>query len=95
MKQADTKITDKHEFKIDGEILYAPDKDMTVGGLIKIAIENKVLDPVDGGYTLEDGKGNAYAEDKIVHLDKVNVFYATENEPGPASASPNFTRLSP
>lgn len=85
MKQDDYKKSDKYEFKIDGEILYAPNKEMTAGDLIKIALDNKVLDPVEGGYTLEDGKGNILADDKFVHLDQINVFYATEREPGPAS----------
>ena len=75
----------RFEFKIDGEQLYAPRESMTVAELIDIALELKVLDPVQDGYTLEDGKGNTFAPDTIVELDKINVFYATENEPGPAS----------
>ena len=76
---------ERFEFKIDGEQLYAPRESMTVAELIDIALELKVLDPVQDGYTLEDGKGNTFAPDTIVELDKINVFYATENEPGPAS----------
>ena len=75
----------RFEFKIDGEQLYAPRESMTVAELIAIALELKVLDPVQDGYTLEDGKGNTFALDAIVELDKINVFFATENEPGPAS----------
>ena len=75
----------RFEFKIDAEQLYAPRESMTVAELIDIALEFKVLDPVQDGYTLEDGKGNTFAPDAIVDLDKINVFFATENEPGPAS----------
>ena len=73
------------EFKIDGETLYAPRESITIEELIQIALDRKVLDPVEGGYTLEDGKGNTFARDTIVDLDKTNVFFATENSPGPAS----------
>lgn len=73
------------EFKIDGEQLYAPKESMTAAALIQIAIEQKVLDPVQDGYTLEDGKGNTFAPDTIIDLEKIDIFYATENEPGPAS----------
>ena len=86
MKQDDVKKSERYEFKIDGDILYAPREQMTVDELIQIALDNKVLDPVDGGYTLEDGKGNALPGDKVVHLDKENVFFATEQEPGQASS---------
>ena len=75
----------RFEFKIDGEVLYAPRESMTVSQLIQIALDAKALDPVDGGYTLEDGKGDTFAPDTVVDLDKINVFYATENAPGPAS----------
>ena len=75
----------RFEFKIDGEQLYAPRETMTVAELIAIALEFKVLDPVPDGYTLEDGKGNRFALDAVVDLDKINGFFATENEPGPAS----------
>ena len=85
MKEDEIKKSDQYEFKIDGEILYAPREQMTVDKLIEIAINAKVLDPVEGGYTLEDGKGNELRGDQLVHLDKDNVFYATEQEPGPAS----------
>lgn len=77
--------TGKFEFKIDGEQLYAPRESMTAKELIDIALEAKVLDPVDEGYTLEDGKGNTFAPNVVVDLDKTNVFFATENAPGPAS----------
>lgn len=73
------------EFKIDGEQLYAPRQAMTVNELIQIAIDEKVLDRVEGGYSLEDGKHNVLAAGTIVDLEKNNVFYSTENEPGPAS----------
>ena len=85
MKQGDGKKSEMYEFKIDGEILYAPREQMTVDALIQIALDAKALDPVDGGYTLEDGKGNTLPGDKVVDLDKENVFYATEKEPGQAS----------
>lgn len=75
----------RFEFKIDGEQLYAPRESMTVQELIDIALQQKVLDPVPGGYALEDDKGNAYGPDKSIDLGKINVFYATENAPGPAS----------
>ena len=75
----------RFEFKIDGEQLYAPRESMTVQELLDIAFEKKVLDPVEGGYTLEDEKGNTFAADSVVDLDKTNVFHATENAPGPAS----------
>ena len=58
---------------------------MTAGELIEIALEAKVLDPVEGGYALEDEKKNLYARDAVIDLDKVSVFFATENAPGPAS----------
>ena len=86
MKQDETMKSDQYEFKIDGEILYAPREQMTVDHLIQIALDAKVLDPVEGGYTLEDGKGKTLPGDQIVHLDKENVFYATEHEPGQASS---------
>ena len=73
------------EFKIDGDVLYAPRESMTIKELIDIAVKQKVLDRVEGGYTFEDGKGNKFALDSVVHLDKTNVFFASENEPGPAS----------
>lgn len=73
------------EFKIDGEVLYAPLESMTISDLIDIALDAKVLDPIVGGYTLEDGNKNVFAADTVVDLSKVNVFFATENEPGPAS----------
>ena len=75
----------RFEFKIDGDQLYAPRESMTVNELIQIAIDAKVLDPVERGYSLEDGKHNVLAGDTIVDLEKNNVFYSTENEPGPAS----------
>ena len=75
----------RFEFKIDGDQLYAPRETMTIAELIDIALEVKVLDPVPDGYTLEDGKGNTFSPDAVVDLDKINVFFATENEPGPAS----------
>ena len=62
-----------------------PRESMTVAELIQIALDAKVLDPIQEGYTLEDGKGNTFALDAVVDLDKINVFFATENEPGPAS----------
>ena len=73
------------EFKIDGEQLYAPQESMTAAALIQIALDAKVLDPVQDGYTLEDGKGNTFAPDTVIDLEKIDIFYATENEPGPAS----------
>lgn len=85
MKQVSETKGDRFEFKIDGETLYAPRESMTASELIDIALNAKVLEPVDGGYTLEDGKGNTFAPDAVVNLDKTNVFYATENAPGPAS----------
>lgn len=75
----------RFEFKIDGDQLYAPRESMTVNELIQIAIDAKVLDPVERGYSLEDGKHNVLAGDTIVDLEKNSVFYSTENEPGPAS----------
>ena len=85
MKQ-DGDIKDgRFEFKIDGEQLYAPRESMTAAELIDIALDAKALDPVEEGYTLEDGKGNTFAPDAVIDLDKTNVFYATENAPGPAS----------
>ena len=62
-----------------------PRESMTAAELIKIALDSKVLDPVDEGFTLEDGKGNTFAPDSVVDLDKTNVFYATENSPAPAA----------
>ena len=85
MKQDDDRKDGGFEFKIDGEQLLAPRESMTVAELTKIALDAKVLDPVQEGYTLEDGKGNTFAPDAIVDLGKINVFFATENEPGPAS----------
>ena len=75
----------RFEFKIDGDQLYAPRESITVRELIQIALDAKVLPPVEQGYSLDDGKGNTFALDTVVHLDKNNVFYATENAPGPAS----------
>ena len=75
----------RFEFKIDGETLFAPRESMTAQDLIDIALTAKVLDPVELGYTLEDGKGKIFAADDTVDLDKTNVFYATENEPAQAS----------
>ena len=86
MKQDEIRKSERYEFKIDGDILYAPREQMIVNELIQIALDAKVLDPVDGGYTLEDGKGKALPDDQIVHLDKENVFFATEKEPGQASS---------
>ena len=85
MKPEDESKDQAFEFKIDGDQLYAPRESMSVAELIQIAIDQKVLDPVQGGYTLEDEKHNTYTGDAVVDLGKVNVFYATENEPGPAS----------
>lgn len=85
MNQNDPLKDAKFEFKIDGEVLYAPSESVTVDELIKLAIDAKVLDDVDGGYDLEDGKGNVIPGDEKVHLDKHNVFFATEKEPGQAS----------
>lgn len=85
MKQADDQKGGSYEFKIDGEVLYAPRESMTTTELIQIALDAKVLDPVEEGYSLEDGKGNIFTSDAIIDLDKTNVFYATENAPGPAS----------
>ena len=78
-------MSNRFDFKIDGEVLYAPRESMPVKELIDIALKAKVLEPVDGGYTLEDDKQNTYSPSAVVDLDKTNVFYATENEPGPAS----------
>ncbi len=75
----------RFEFKIDGEQLYAPRELMTPRELIGIALAAKALPPVESDYSLEDGKGNTFALDVLVDLEKTNVFYATENEPGPAS----------
>ena len=87
MKQDEVKKSELYEFKIDGDILYAPRVRMKVNELIQIALDAKVLERVEGGYTLEDGKGNELPNDEFVYLDKQNVFYATEQEPGPASWS--------
>ena len=87
MKQENEVKDQAFEFKIDGETLYAPQESMTAAELIDIALNAKVLPPVEEGYTLEDGKGNTFAPDTIIDLDKTNVFYATENEPGPASTT--------
>lgn len=73
------------EFKIDGEVLYAPRELMTIEELLQIAYDAKVLDPVEEGHSLEDDKGNSFALESIVDLGKTNVFFATENAPGPAS----------
>ena len=85
MKDATVPSDKRFEFKIDGEQLYAPRELMTVKELIAIALEHKVLDPVEGGHALEDDKHNTFAPDSVVDLGKTNVFYATENAPGPAS----------
>ena len=85
MNQGASPKNGSFEFKIDGEQLYAPRESMSAAELINIALAAKVLDPVEEGYTLEDGKGNTFAHDAIINLDKTNVFYATENAPGPAS----------
>ena len=85
MKQDKDAKDQEFEFKIDGETLYAPRESMTADELIDIALDAKALQPVEEGYTLEDGKGNTFAPDAIIDLDKTNVFFATENEPGPAS----------
>ena len=85
VKPNEVKKSELYEFKIDGDILYAPRVRMKVNELIQIALDAKVLEPVEGGYTLEDGKGNELPNDQFVDLDKQNVFYATEQEPGPAS----------
>ena len=85
MNKVDDLKSKGFEFKIDGEILYAPRESMTSAELIQIALDAKILEPVDEGYTLEDGKGNTFSPDAIIDLDKTNVFYATENEPGQAS----------
>lgn len=85
MKDATVPSDKRFEFKIDGEQLYAPRELMTVQELIAIALEHKVLDPVEGGYALEDDKHNTFGPDSVVDLGKTNVFYATENAPGPAS----------
>ena len=87
MSQTDTQQDAKFEFKIDGEVLYAPRESETVDELIQIAIDAKALDQVEDGYVLEDGKGNVLKPDEEVHLDKHNVFYATEKGPGQASQS--------
>ena len=73
------------EFKIDEEQLEAPREKMTADELINIAIESKVLDQVEGGYSLEDGEGNKFPPDVVIDLLKHNIFHATENEPGQAS----------
>ena len=85
MKPGDDPKNDSFEFKIDGDQLYAPRESMTAAELIDIALAAKVLDPVEEGYTLEDGKGNSFAPNAVIDLDKTNVFYATENAPGQAS----------
>ena len=85
VKQGDAPKDDRFEFKIDGEQLYAPRESMSAAELIDIALSAKVLDPVERGYTLEDGKRNTFAHNAIIDLDKTNVFFATENAPGPAS----------
>lgn len=85
MSQLSDHKNGKVEFKIDGEQLYAPRESMTAAELIQIALDAKVLDPVDGGYTLEDRDNNTFAPDSVIDLGKVSVFYATENAPGPAS----------
>lgn len=85
MKQDDEAKDQYFEFKIDGEQLYAPRELMSIAELIQISIDAKVLDPAPGGYTLEDGKHNTFTGDTVVDLGKINVFFATENEPGPAS----------
>ena len=85
MKPGNDANDGRFEFKIDQDQLYAPRERMTAAELIDLAIEAKVLDPVEGGYTLEDEKKNMYAPDTVIDLDKVNVFFATENAPGPAS----------
>ena len=85
MKDSTQEKDKLYEFKIDEDQLYAPRQVMTAAELIEIAIEAKVLDPVEGGYTLEDGKSNTFAPDALIDLDKNNVFFATENAPGPAS----------
>ena len=94
MKQGgDANKDDKFEFKVDGEQLYAPRESMTAAELIQIALDSKVLDPVEEGYTLEDGNKNTFAPDTVIDLDKNNVFYATENTPGAASYTPmNLTQ---
>lgn len=85
MNQADTQRDARFEFKIDGEVLYAPHESATAEELIQIAIDANDLDPVEGGYDLEDGKGNVLQGNQEVHLNKNNVFFATEKEPGQAS----------
>ena len=66
---------------------------MTAADFIQIALDSKLLDPVEEGYTLEDGNKNTFAPDTVIDLDKNNVFYATENTPGPASYTPmNLTQ---
>lgn len=85
MTQPDAITLERFEFKIDGEQLYSPRESLTAAELIDIALDAKVLDPVEQGYTLEDGKGNKFAPGTVINLDKTNVFYATENAPGPAS----------
>ena len=87
MKKDDEVKDQRFEFKIDGDTLYAPRESMTAGELIEIALNAKFLQPVEEGYTLEDGKGNTFASDAVIDLDKTNVFYATENEPGQASSA--------
>lgn len=58
LMQANDPKSLRFEFKIDGEVLFAPREAMTAPELIDIALAAKVLDPVEGGYNLEDGKGN-------------------------------------
>ena len=88
MKQVNDAKDAKFEFKIDGDQLYAPQESMTAGELIQLALDGKVLPPVEDGYTLEDGNKNEFAPDTVIDLDKINIFYATENAPGPASYGP-------
>ena len=70
MKDATVPSDKRFEFKIDGEQLYAPRELMTVQELIAIALEHKVLDPVEGGYALEDDKHNTFGPDSVVDLGK-------------------------
>ena len=72
-------------FTIDGERLYSRRQIVTAAQLIDIAIVEKVLDRVEDGYTLEDGNGRDYDSNEEIDLEKINVFYATENAPAPAS----------
>lgn len=85
MKEDGKPEGESYEFKIDGEQLYAPRESMTVNELIQIAIHGNVLDSVEGGYSLEDGESNVLIGDTVVDLGKSDIFFATENEPGPAS----------